>query len=190
MKQAKGSFDGSLQVYSIGANDQLLSSSAYRPLIITSRNGAPVRVSDVADVIDDAENVKQMAWMNTVPTVILNIQRQPGTNIIKVVDRIKKLLPKLMASLPASVEMSILADRTTTIRASVQHVQFELMLCIALVVMVMFLFVRTLSATVIPRVAVPLSLPGGHVRGCVSAGLQPAQPDAHGADHRHRLRGG
>jgi multidrug efflux pump len=160
VNQAKGSFDGSRQAYSIGANDQLLSSSEYRPLIIASRNGAPVRLSDVAEVIDDAENIKLAAWMNDVPAVILNIQRQPGANIIKVVDRIKDLLPKLKASLPASVEMAILTDRTTTIRASVHDVEFELMLCIALVVMVMFLFVRTLSATVIPSVAVPLSLVG------------------------------
>jgi multidrug efflux pump len=160
VNQAKGSFDGSLQSYTIGANDQLLSSSEYRPLIVASRNGAPVRLSDVADVIDDAENVKQAAWMNTVPAVILNVQRQPGANIIKVVDRIKELLPKLKASLPTSVEVAILTDRTTTIRASVQDVQFELMLTVALVVMVMFLFVRTLSATVIPSVAVPLSLVG------------------------------
>jgi multidrug efflux pump len=160
VNQAKGSFDGSRQAYSIGANDQLLTSSEYRPLIIASRNGAPVRLSDVADVIDDAENVKQAAWMNLEPAVILNIQRQPGANIIKVVDRIKELLPKLKASLPASVEMTILTDRTTTIRASVHDVQFEMMLTIALVVMVMFLFLRTLSATVIPSVAVPLSLVG------------------------------
>jgi multidrug efflux pump len=160
VNQAKGSFDGSRQAYSIGANDQLLSSSEYRPLIIASRNGAPVRLSDVADVIDDAENVKQAAWMNTEPAVILNIQRQPGANIIKVADRIKELLPKLKASLPASVQMTILTDRTITIRASVHDVQFEMMLTIALVVMVMFLFLRTLSATVIPSVAVPLSLVG------------------------------
>ncbi len=160
VNQAKGSFDGSLQSYTIGANDQLLSSGEYRPLIVASRNGAPVRLSDVADVIDDAENVKQAAWTNTVPAVILNVQRQPGANIIKVVDRIKELLPKLKASLPTSVEVAILTDRTTTIRASVHDVQFELMLTVALVVMVMFLFVRTLSATVIPSVAVPLSLVG------------------------------
>ena len=130
------------------------------PLIIAYRNGAPVRLSDVADVIDDAENVRQAAWMNDVPAVILNIQRQPGANIIEVVDRIKELLPQLKASLPASVEVAILTDRTTTIRASVHDVQFELMLTVALVVMVIFLFLRTLSATMIPSVAVPLSLVG------------------------------
>jgi multidrug efflux pump len=160
VNQAKGNFDGSRQASTIGANDQLLSSSDYRALIITHQNGAPVRLSDVADVIDSAENVKQAAWMNAVPAVIINVQRQPGANIIKVVDRVKELLPKLKASLPAAVEMAILTDRTTTIRASVEDVQFELMLTIALVVMVMFLFVRTLAATVIPSVAVPLSLVG------------------------------
>jgi multidrug efflux pump len=160
VNQAKGYFDGSRQAYTIGANDQLLSSSEYRSLIIASRNGVPVRLSDVADVIDSAENIKQAAWMDAAPAVILNVQRQPGANIIKVVDRIKALLPKLKASLPSAVEVIILTDRTTTIRASVHDVQFELMLTIALVVMVMFLFVRTLAATVIPSVAVPLSLVG------------------------------
>src|SRR5262244_3294010 len=160
VNQAKGVFDGKRQAYTIGANDQILSSGDYSALIIASRNGAPVRLSDVADVVDSAENVKLAAWMNEVPAVIVNVQRQPGANIIKVVDRIKDLLPKLKASLPSAVEVAILTDRTTTIRASVEDVQFELMLTIALVVMVMFLFVRTLSATVIPSVAVPLSLVG------------------------------
>src|SRR5215813_14061903 len=160
VNQAKGVFDGRRQAYTIAANDQLLSSSDYSALIIASRNGAPVRLSDVADVIDGAENVKLAAWMNEVPAVIVNVQRQPGANIIKVVDRIKELLPKLKASLPTSVEVAILTDRTTTIRASVEDVQFTLMLAIALIVMVMFLFVRTLAATVIPSVAVPVSLVG------------------------------
>jgi multidrug efflux pump len=160
VNQAKGNFDGAHQAYTIGANDQLLSSDEYRPLVIAYRKGAPVRVSDVADVVDDAENVKQAAWMNSVPAVILNIQRQPGANIINVVDRIKKLLPQLTSSLPPSVHVTVLTDRTTTIRASVQDVQFELMLTVALVVMVLFLFLRSLSATVIPSVAVPLSLVG------------------------------
>src|SRR5262249_12232011 len=158
--QAKGNFDGKSQAYTISANDQLLSSEEYRPLVVAYRNGAPVRVSDVADVIDDAENVKQAAWMNTTPAVILNIQRQPGANIIGVVDRIEKLLPQLTSSLPSSVQVTILTDRTTTIRASVSDVQFELMLTVALVVMVLFLFLRDLSATVIPSIVVPLSLVG------------------------------
>src|SRR5216117_4041933 len=160
VNQAKGNFDGALQSYTIGANDQLLSSGDYRPLVIAYRNGAPVRVSDVADVTDDAENVKQAAWMNTVPAVILNIQRQPGANIIGVVDRIEKLLPQLTTALPSAVQVTVLTDRTTTIRASVSDVQFELMLTVALVVMVLFLFLRSLSATIIPSVAVPLSIVG------------------------------
>jgi multidrug efflux pump len=160
VNQAKGSFDGSRQSYQIAANDQLLSSAQYKPLVVAYRNGAPVLLSDVANVIDDAENVKQAAWMNEVPAVILNIQRQPGANIIGVVDRIQALLPQLRASLPSSVQLAILTDRTTTIRASVSDVEFELMLTIALVVMVIFLFLRTLAATIIPSVAVPLSLVG------------------------------
>jgi len=156
--QAKGNFDGPHQAYQIGANDQLLSSSDYAALIIAYKNGAPVKLTDVADVVDDAENLRQAAWMNEVPAVILNIQRQPGANIISVVDHIKLLLPTLTTSLPASVDVKILTDRTTTIRASVSDVQFELMLTVALVVMVMFLFLRNLSATIIPSIAVPISL--------------------------------
>jgi multidrug efflux pump len=160
VNQAKGNFDGPHQAYTIAANDQLLSSDQYRPLVIAYRNGAPVHLTDVATVIDAVENVKQAAWMNQVPAVIVNIQRQPGANIIAVVDRIKNLLPQLKASLPSSVDLSILTDRTTTIRASVSDVQFELMLTVALVVMVIFLFLRTFSATVIPSIAVPLSIVG------------------------------
>jgi multidrug efflux pump len=156
--QAKGNFDGPLQAYQIGANDQLLSSSDYAALIIAYKNGAPVKLTDVASVVDDAENLREAAWMNEVPAVILNIQRQPGANIISVVDGIKQLLPQLTTSLPASVKVSILTDRTTTIRASVTDVQFSLMLTVALVVMVMFLFLRNLAATIIPSVAVPISL--------------------------------
>jgi len=157
---AKGTFDGLHQAFTIGANDQLLSSDGYRPLIIAYRNGAPVRVSDVATVIDGVENDRQAAWANQNPAVILNIQRQPGANIIAVADRVKKLLPQLQAALPASVRVDILTDRTTTIRASVEDVQFTLVLTIALVVMVIFLFLRSVRATVIPSVAVPLSLIG------------------------------
>ena len=160
VNQAKGSFDGSRQSYTIGANDQLLSSTEYKPLVVAYRNGAPVLLSDVAGVVDDAENVKQAAWMNQVPAVILNIQRQPGANIIEVVDRVKRLLPVLRTSLPNSIGVSILTDRTTTIRASVADVEFELMLCVGLVIMVIFLFLRNVSATIIPSVAVPLSLIG------------------------------
>ena len=158
--QAKGVIDGPRQSYTIGANDQLLTSAQYRPIILAYVNGAPVRISDVATVTDGAENVKQAAWMNQTPAVIVNIQRQPGANIIAVVDRIHLLLPQLQASLPSSVKVTVLTDRTQTIRASVKDVQFELMLTVALVVMVIFLFLRNLSATVIPSVAVPLSLVG------------------------------
>jgi multidrug efflux pump len=160
VNQAKGNFDGLHQAYQIGANDQLLSSDDYRPLILAYRNGAPVKLTDVADVVDDIENVRQAAWMNEVPAVIVNIQRQPGANIIQVVDRIKTLLPTLTATLPKSIQVGILTDRTNTIRASVEDVQFELLLTVALVVMVIFLFLRNLSATIIPSVAVPLSLVG------------------------------
>ena len=158
--QAKGVIDGARQSYTIGANDQLFSSNDYKPIVIAYHNGAPVRVSDVANVIDGTENNQLAAWMNLTPAVIVNIQRQPGANIISVVDRIKKLLPQLQASLPSAVKVQILTDRTTTIRASVKDVEFELMLTIALVVMVIFLFLRNLPATTIPSVAVPLSLIG------------------------------
>ena len=158
--QAKGVIDGPRQSFTIGANDQLLSSQQYNGVIVAYRNGAPVRLSDVATAVDSAENVQQAAWVNTTPAVLLNIQRQPGANIISVADRIKKVLPQLQASMPAAVKLQILIDRTQTIRASVNDVQFELMLTVALVVMVIFLFLRNLSATVIPSIAVPLSLVG------------------------------
>ncbi|MGA8144934.1 MAG: efflux RND transporter permease subunit [Candidatus Acidiferrales bacterium] len=157
---AKGNFDGPRQDYQIQANDQLLSSKEFKPVVVAYRNGAPVFLSDVANIIDSAENVKQAAWMNDIPAVIVNIQRQPGANIIQVVDRITKLMPLLQQTLPASVKVSVLTDRTITIRASVQDVEFELMLTVALVVMVIFLFLRSLSATIIPSIAVPLSLVG------------------------------
>jgi len=158
--QAKGTFDGKQQAYTIGANDQLLASDNYRPIIIAYRNGGAVRLKDIATVLDGAENVRQAAWANKTPAVILNIQRQPGANIIAVVDRIKKLLPQLQSSLPAGIGVNILTDRTTTIRASVADVQFELMLTIGLVVMVIFLFLRSIRATIIPSFAVPLSIVG------------------------------
>jgi len=158
--QAKGILDGPRLSYTIGADDQLLTSQGYKGVIVAYRNGAPVRLTDVATVIDGAENVQQAAWMNERPAVIVNIQRQPGANIIGVVDHIKAILPQLSSALPSSVKVSVLTDRTQTIRASVDDVQFELMLTVVLVVMVMFLFLRNLSATVIPSVAVPLSLVG------------------------------
>jgi multidrug efflux pump len=162
--QAKGTLDGPRQSFTIGANDQLLAGAQYRPLIIAYRNGGPVRLADVANVTDGVENTDQAAWMgqgaSLSPAVIVNIQRQPGANIISVSDRIKLLLPQLQASLPAAVRVSILTDRTQTIRASVKDVEFELTLTVGLVVMVIFLFLRNLRATVIPSVAVPLSLVG------------------------------
>jgi multidrug efflux pump len=162
--QAKGTLDGPRQSFSIDANDQLLSGSQYNPIVIAYRNGAPVRVADVAAVADGIENSQEAAWMGAgnqlSPAVIINIQRQPGANIITVVDRIKKLLPVLQKSMPASVRVTILTDRTQTIRASVADVEFELSLTVALVVMVIFLFLRNWRATIIPSFAVPLSLIG------------------------------
>jgi len=158
--QAKGTLSGNRQSYTIGANDQLLSSGDYKPIIVAYRNGAAVRASDVATIVDAAENTQQAAWMGRQPAVIVNIQRQPGANIIAVVDRITKLLPQLQTSMPASIQVKVLTDRTITIRASVRDVEFELMLTIALVVMVIFLFLRNLAATIIPSVAVPLSIVG------------------------------
>ncbi|HET8827022.1 MAG TPA: multidrug efflux RND transporter permease subunit [Terriglobales bacterium] len=162
--QAKGTLDGPRQSYTIDANDQLLAGSEYAPIVVAYRNGAPVRLADVATVTDSIENTQQAAWMGSgdtlAPAVIVNIQRQPGANIIAVVDRIKKLLPVLQASLPAAVKVTVLTDRTETIRASVKDVEFELSLTIGLVVMVIFLFLRNLRATIIPSVAVPLSIVG------------------------------
>jgi multidrug efflux pump len=160
VNQAKGVLDGPRQSFTIGANDQLNSSSQYNNVVVAYKDGAPVRLSDVAAAVDSAENIKQAAWMNTTPAVVVNIQRQPGSNIISVADRVKVLLKQLQSSLPAAVKVQILTDRTETIRASVADVQFEMMLTIGLVVLVIFLFLRNLSATVIPSVAVPLSLVG------------------------------
>ena len=160
VNQAKGNFDGPQQSYQIDANDQILSDKDYKKIVVAYRNGAPVVLSDVASVVNGAENIKQAAWMNNVPAVIVNIQRQPGANIIQVVDRIKALLPQLQTTLPPAIQVSVLTDRTVTIRASVKDVQFSLLLTVALVVMVIFLFLRNLAATIIPSVAVPLSLVG------------------------------
>jgi multidrug efflux pump len=160
VNQAKGNFDGPRQSYEINANDQLLSSKDYQNLVIAYRNGAPVMLSAVAHIIDSVEDTKLAAWMNDTPAVIVNIQRQPGANIIQVVDRIKNLLPTLRASLPAAVDVTVLTDRTTTIRASVRDVEFSLVLTIGLVVLAIFLFLRNLPATIIPSFAVPLSLVG------------------------------
>ena len=160
VKRAKGSLDGPARAYTIDANDQLASATQYKSVVVAYKNGAPVYLSDVADVVDSAENVRLAAWMNDVPAVILNIQRQPGANVIEVVDRIKRQLPQLQAALPASIDVAVLTDRTTTIRASVHDVQVELLLAVGLVVAVIFVFLRTAAGTIIPSVAVPLSLIG------------------------------
>jgi len=157
---AKGNFDGPSQGYTINANDQLMSSSDYKSVVVAYRNGAPVMLTDVARIVDGVENNKLAAWSNETPSVILNIQRQPGANTIQVVDTIEKLLPQLESTLPASVKVQIITDRTTDIRASVADVEFELVLVIGLVILVIFLFLRSLSATIIPAAAVPLSLIG------------------------------
>jgi multidrug efflux pump len=160
VNQAKGSFDGPTRAYTIDANDQLRSADEYRKIIIAYKNGAPVVLSDIADVVEAAENSKLAAWMNETPAIIVNVQKQPGANVIQVVDRVKQLLPTLTATLPASVEVQLLTDRTVTIRASVHDTQFELMLAIVLVVLVIFVFLRTAAGTLIPSVAVPLSIVG------------------------------
>ena len=160
INMAKGSFDGPRTSYQINANDQLLTSQDYKQVVVAYRNGAPVMLSDVAKPIDGVENINEAAWKSREPAIILNIQRQPGANIIQVVDRIKARLPQLRATLPPAVDVSILTDQTTTIRASVNDVLFELKVTIALVVMVIFLFLRSFAATIIPSVAVPLSLIG------------------------------
>ena len=157
---AKGNFDGPTRSYSIDANDQLLTPQDYANQIIAYTNNAPVRISDVAKVVDGAENTQLGAWYNRTPAVLLNVQRQPGANVIATVDQIKKSLPALMASLPAGIDLKVVTDRTTGIRASVNDVEFELVLAVALVVLVIFLFLRSLPATFIASVAVPLSLIG------------------------------
>ena len=160
VNQAKGNFDGPDQAWTINDNDQLQSGAQYKPIILAYRNGAPVRISDVANVIDGAENNQLAAWVNADRAIVLNIQRQPGTNIISVVDTVQSLLPQIKASLPQGIGVEIVSDRTTTIRASVEDVEFELLLTTALVVMVIFLFLRNAGATIIPGIAVPLSLIG------------------------------
>ncbi len=156
----KGNFDGPAQASTINANDQLQSAEQYANIVIAYRNGNPVRLSDVANVLSGAENIKLGAWANTTPAIILNVQRQPGANVIEVVDRIKALLPRMTATLPSAVDVGVLSDRTVTIRASVADVEFELALAVVLVVVVIFVFLRTLPGTVIPSLSVPLSLVG------------------------------
>jgi multidrug efflux pump len=156
----KGNFDGASRSYTINANDQLKSIDDYRGIIVAYRNGAPVRLSDVASVENSAENVKLLSWMNDTPAILLNVQRQPGANVIAVVDGIKAILPEIEAGLPASIAMNVLTDRTTTIRASVADVEFELGLAVVLVVLVIYLFLRSAPATFIPSLSVPLSIVG------------------------------
>jgi multidrug efflux pump len=160
VNSAKGNFDGPRQDYQIDANDQITEAEDYHNVVVAYRNGAPVLLKDVATVVSGVENVQLAAWMNATPAVVLNIQRQPGANTISVVKSIKKLLPQLEANLPAAVQITELTDLTTSIQASVDDVEFELMLTIGLVVMVIFLFLRSLRATIIPSIAVPLSLVG------------------------------
>jgi multidrug efflux pump len=156
----KGNFDGSMRSYTINANDQIRNAADYKSLIVAYKNGSPVRLSDVGDVIDGAQNDKLGAWMNETPAIILNIQRQPGANVISVVEGIKALLPQLQATLPAAIDLAILTDRTVTIRASVRDVEYELSLAVILVVLVIFVFLRSGRATLIPSLSVPLSLVG------------------------------
>ena len=156
----KGSFDGAQQAYSIGANDQVFSAAQYRPIVVAYRRGAPVRLSDIGEVVDNVENIRMAGWVGSRPAVIVDVQRQPGANVIETADRVKALLPKLRAAIPPSVHVAILSDRTATIRASVADVQFTLLLTVGLVVMVIFLFLRKLWATVITSVALPLAVIG------------------------------
>src|SRR6202522_1267152 len=160
VNQAKGNFDGPRQNYQLDANDQLVTSGDYKNVVVAYRNNAPVFLHDVATIVDGIENTKLAAWMNQTPAVILNVQRQPGANTISVVRSIQLLMPQLQSNLPSGIDITTLTDLTTDIKASVADVEFELMLTIALVVMVIFLFLRNLYATIIPSVAVPLSIVG------------------------------
>src|SRR2546421_11300399 len=160
VNQAKGSLDGPLQSFTIAANDQIHQSHQYRALVIAYRNNAPLLLSDVAEVIDGAENIRQAAWMGDQPAIIVNIQRQPGANLIEVVDRVKQLLPQLQSALPTAVQVTVLTDRTTTIRASVHDVQVELMLAVVLGVPRLLVFLRYRPATFIPSLTVPRSIVG------------------------------
>ena len=157
---AKGNFDGPMRAYTIDTNDQLKSAAEYKNIIIAYKKGAPIRLKDIAEIADGAENTKLGAWMNSEPAIIVNVQRQPGANVIKVVDNINKLLPEMKSAMPASIDVAVLTDRTTTIRASVGDVEFELILAVVLVVAVIFLFLRNIPATIIPSLSVPLSLVG------------------------------
>jgi multidrug efflux pump len=156
----KGSFDGTARSYSIDANDQISSAQQYQDIIVAYRNNNPVRLADVATVTQSAENNKLASWMNSTPAILLNVQRQPGANVIAVVNQIRHILPDIRSSLPHNIDVTVLTDRTNTIRASVNDVEFELALAVALVVLVIFLFLRSIPATIIPSLSVPLSLIG------------------------------
>ena len=160
VNQAKGSFDGLQQSIIISANDQLLTSQQYRDLVVSSTDRAPIKLSDVAEVLDDVENERQAAWVNETPAILVNIQRQTNANVIEVVDRIKSSLPQILESLPTAINLKVVLDRTESIRASIHDVQFELMLTIVLVILVIFVFLRSVRATFIPGIAVPLSIIG------------------------------
>ena len=184
----KGNFDGPAQATTINANDQIESAAQYANTVIAYRNGNPVRLSDVANVESGPENTKLGAWANTTPAIILNVMRQPGANIIEVVNRIEALLPRIASTLPAAVDVGVLSDRTVTIRASVADVEFELGLAIVLVVIVIFLFLRTIPGTIIPSLSVPLSLVGT-LGVMYLLGFSLDNLIADGVDHRHRLCG-
>lgn len=160
VNMAKGTLDGPRLSYTINTNDQLFTSKEYRPIIISYKNNSPIRLSDVALVSEGSENIRQAAWMNKEPAIIMNIKRQPGANVIEVVDKIKNILPQLKNGLPAGIDISILTDRTLTIRSSIKDIKFELIISVLLVIFVIFVFIRHLSATFIPSIAVPLSLVG------------------------------
>ncbi len=156
----KGTLDGPSVAYTVNTNDQIRNAEDYGSVVVAYKNGAPVRLKDVAELVSGAENAKLGGWMNRVPALILNVQRQPGANVVDVVNRIHDLLPSLQAALPAGVDLAILTDRTTTIRASVADVEFELVLAVVLVVLVIYVFLRNVPATIIPSLSVPLSLIG------------------------------
>ncbi len=184
---AKGSLDGAQQSYTIAANDQLFAADAYKSVVVTYRNGAPVFISDVADVIDGLENTRVAGWYQGIPAVIIDIQRQPGANVVETVQRITTELNRLKKLLPSGVDLSIVYDRTGTIRASIHDVQFTLLLSIGLVVMVVLLFLRSIRATIIAGVA-PAAVAHRNLRGHVFLQLQPRQSVLDGADDRDRLR--
>src|SRR5450432_4676947 len=166
----KGTLDGPSSAYTVNTNDQIRNADDYGNVVVAYKNGAPVRLKDVATLVSGAENAKLGGWMNSLPALILNVQRQPGANVVDVVNRIRDLLPSLQAAVPAGVDLVILTDRTTTIRASVADVEFELALSVVLVVLVIYVFLRNIPATIIPSLSVPLSLIGTYRLGMMVAG--------------------